>query len=134
MVVLHLKDGQEPPKRIHYKLGQLGPWEFSEFAEGAMAQVYSRRGARKSYIYLTDGYDNKLLETIYKDKAKEFPKEDHWVNVFGYITLHVVYRPSGNVRYARYQANETTLYKYVKKYYPGATWGRKGSPAWVRKR
>ena len=130
---IHLKDGQMPPKTIGYKVGHLHPWAFKDFAKEDMESLYKRRKYTKTHIMFSDGFDNNFLTSIATKSGKKFPKEDHWVDVYGYTIMPVVWKPSGKVKFALYTSKETTLYKYAKKNYPQGKW-MSGAPKWVREK
>ena len=131
MTNLYIKDGQEPPKTIHYSLGRFGAFTFNGFVDESMSSLYRRRKFKKSSVMFTDGLDNNLLTILAKKTGKLFPKNDHWVDVYGYLIMTVVWRPSGKIKFARYIAQDKILYQYLRKNYPNGKWMSK-PPAWVK--
>ena len=133
MTNINLKDGQDIPKIINYEVGRLNTWKFLNFVSEGMESLYKKRKFTKTRIMFVDGSDNNFLTVIASREGKKFPKEDHWVNVFGYTIMPISWKPSGKVKFATYGAQDKTLYKYARKYYPQATW-MQGVPKWVRER
>lgn len=131
MTNIQLKDGQEPSKTIQYNLGRFGRWTFDGFVEESMASLYSRGKFKKSHVMFSDGPNNHFMTMLAKKEGKIFPKEDHWVEIFGYLIMTIVWKPSGKVKFARYTARDKTLYKYLRKDYPNGTWISGKAPAWV---
>ena len=135
MTNINLKDGQEVPKTIHYRAGRFRTWEFMDFVSDGMESLYKKRKFTKTRIYFSDGSRNYMLDIIAEREGKKVPKDDHWVNVYGYTIMPIVWKPSGKVKFATYGAQDTTLYKFAKKNYPQAKWmERKGVPKWVREK
>ncbi len=130
---IYLKDGQEPPKNIRYAVGRMQEWKFENFAKEDMGNLYKRRKYIKTRIMFTNGNDNNLLTSIAKKDGKKFPKEDHWVNVYGYTIMPIVWKPSGKVKFALYISRDKTLYKYTRKHYPQGKW-MDDVPKWVREK
>ncbi len=133
MTNLYIKDGQQPPKTIHYNLGNFGVFTFDGFVDESMASLYSRRKFKKSSIMFTDGLDNNLMSILLKKEGKKFPKNDHWVDVYGYLIMTVVWRPSGKIKFARYIARDKTLYMFLRKNYPNGKWMDK-PPKWIKEK
>jgi hypothetical protein len=128
---IHLKDGQEPPKTINYSVGRMQQWKFENFAKEDMESLYKRRKYTKTRIMFSDGSDNHLLTLLAKRDGKKFPKKDHWVNVYGYTIMPVVWKPSGRIKFALYTSRDKTLYDFVRTHYPQGSW-MSDVPKWVK--
>ena len=133
MTNIYLKDGQHVPMTINYRVGGLHSWKFDSFVSDDMARIYSKRKFKKTHIAFVDGYDNNLLDMIAKKNGKTIPKGDHWVEVYGHMIMPTIWKPSGKIKFALYNAKETTLYTYAKKKYPQGKW-QGGVPKWVREK